>query len=355
MILNDTEHGKLLNQLIQRSLKPVVHKIDAEAYYPEEYLTGLGRTGLLPARPMPEADIRAVQLSLVEQTARTCMTTAFNLWCHLAAMTYVRASGNSFLQNDILPLLETGRMLGATGLSNPMKYYACLESLCLKARKSGDGYIVTGKLPSVSNLGPDHVFGIVAEADEHTRVMALVPCSSPGLSLKEKSNYLGLNGSATFMCEFNEVHVPERWILSEQADEFVFGVRSQFLLYQIPLGLGVTAAAVRSMKKLKNRQNGCSRFLRDQPEQLEEEWQLLREELYRFAARPEQELAWDEAVRIRLEVVYLTLRAVQSGMLHAGSAGYMQSSSASRRLREAYFMANLTPTVKHLEKMRQSR
>lgn len=60
---------------------------------------------------------------------------------------------------------------------------------------------------------------------------------------------------------------------------------------------------------------------------------------------------WPDLVRLRLDVVYASLRAVQNGMLHAGSAGYKMYSDPSRRLREAYFLANLTPTVRQLEKM----
>lgn len=41
-------------------------------------------------------------------------------------------------------------------------------------------------------------------------------------------------------------------------------------------------------------------------------------------------------------------------MLHNGSAGYLKKSDPSRRLREIYFFANLTPTVKQLEKMRKN-
>ena len=34
-------------------------------------------------------------------------------------------------------------------------------------------------------------------------------------------------------------------------------------------------------------------------------------------------------------------------------AGYIDGSAPSRKLREAYFFANLTPTVRQLEKMTQ--
>jgi hypothetical protein len=62
-------------------------------------------------------------------------------------------------------------------------------------------------------------------------------------------------------------------------------------------------------------------------------------------------LNFKEVANIRLEIVYLTLEAVQTSMLHHGSGGYLKDSQPSRRLREAYFFANLTPTVKHLEKV----
>ncbi|MDF2720091.1 MAG: putative acyl-CoA dehydrogenase [Paenibacillus sp.] len=280
---SESGHGNLLNEIIHRTLKPRIKKIDAAGYYPSEYLKELGRAGLLPSQRDTAADIMSGGVRLVEETARACMTTAFNLWCHLAATTYLRESGNPYLVQNVLPLLENGEMLGGTGLSNPMKYYSGLESLCLRAEKVVNGYIVTGTLPSVSNLGPDHGFGIIASLDENRRVMAFVPCAAEGLTLREKSSFLGLNGSATYVCEFNGVFVPDEWMISEQADAFVAKIRSVFLLFQIPLGLGVTDAAIRCMYKSRGRQDGCSRYIPDQPETLEF---AIGSNLFNAASRP---------------------------------------------------------------------
>ena len=43
-----------------------------------------------------------------------------------------------------------------------MKFYAGLEKLQLTAKTVQGGYLVSGVLPSVSNLGEDHWFGFVA-------------------------------------------------------------------------------------------------------------------------------------------------------------------------------------------------
>lgn len=354
MTINNLFEENQLKRMIDHKLKPLVRKIDAEAYYPADFLKDLGKEGwLLSSRHYDESELVDRGFCLMEQTAATCMTTAFNLWCHLAAMTYLRKSPNAFLRETILPQLENGSMLGGTGLSNPMKYYAGLERLCLKATRSGNGYLISGKLPNVSNLGRDHGFGIIASLEEHRRIMAFIPCSLPGLRLKEKTDYLGLNGSATYMCEFNEVFVSDDWIISDDADKYVAVIRPLFVLYQIPLGLGVTSAVIGEMRKGQSRQQGCSRYLKDQPEDLERDLQSLRETAYQFVGQSLAEIDWLQLIQVRLQAAYLALRAVQAGMLHSGGAGYLQHSDANRRLREAYFMANLTPTIKHLEKMIQ--
>jgi hypothetical protein len=55
--------------------------------------------------------------------------------------------------------------------------------------------------------------------------------------------------------------------------------------------------------------------------------------------------------RARLTGAELSLRAAQGAMLHAGASGYTVDAPAQRRLREAYFIAIVTPSVKHLHKV----
>ena len=38
-------------------------------------------------------------------------------------------------------------------------------------------------------------------------------------------------------------------------------------------------------------------------------------------------------------------------MLHMGAAGYRSGSAAERKLRESYFVAIVTPALKHLKKL----
>ncbi|MFS0637589.1 acyl-CoA dehydrogenase family protein [Mesobacillus foraminis] len=345
----NTLNESRLKLLMEDHLIPYVKKIDTEAYYPKAYLKKLGEAGFLTSVNKDQKDYVHQEMDLIEATARTCMTAAFCLWCHLAFVTFLRHTKNQQLKHDMLPLVENGEVLGGTGLSNGMKYYAGLEKLFLSAKPAQGGYIISGVLPSVSNLGEDHWFGFIAGIDEDRQIMAIVPCNASGLKLKEKVGYLGVNGSATYTCSFNEVFIPHDWIISENAKGFVGEIRSTFLAYQIPLGIGVIEASIASIEKVCNRQNKCNQFLNQQPEDLVEKQMQSREKLR--ALFMGKDLNWKDVVELRLETAYLALEAVQSGMLHNGSAGYFKDSAPSRRLREAYFFANLTPTVKHLEKM----
>jgi hypothetical protein len=358
MMPTSEERWQRLKSIIETHIRPKVQLIDSEAHYPLDYMKALGTGGYYPGSGLTEAETIISGMRLVEETSKTCMTTGFNIWCHLAAMTYLRHGESDYLRSEMLPRLESGEVLGGTGLSNPMKFYAEMDKLYLRAERTPgetqdtrpSGYSISGRLPYVSNLGADHWFATIADCGDGKRVMTFVPCQSRGLTMTERIGFLGLNGSATYACVFDSVNVPGEWVISEEADAFIPKVRGTFILYQIPLGLGVTSSAIRLMRQAQDLQGGCNRYLPEQPDQLEQELQQLRNSAYRLAAQgPAAD--WRELVRVRLAAVYLTLRAVQACMLHQGSAGYTQNSAPSRRLREAYFFANLTPTVRHLEKL----
>jgi alkylation response protein AidB-like acyl-CoA dehydrogenase len=50
----------------------------------------------------------------------------------------------------------------------------------------------------------------------------------------------------------------------------------------------------------------------------------------------------------RLAVSELALEAAQTALLHTGARGYIEGSAVHRRLRESYFVAIVTPSVRHL-------
>lgn len=337
-----------LQQLIDSHLKPVVRKVDEDAFYADEYIYALGKNGFFSSQNKTQAQLLIDELTIVYETSKTCMTTAFCIWCHLAAQTYLRNSTNEYLKSTILPQLESGEKLGATGLSNPMKHFAGLEKLHLSAEAVEGGYVVNGVLPAVSNLGDNHWFGVIAAVGER-EVMLLVSSKEEGLELKEKTQFVGVNGSATYSCRFTNVFIKSEQVIAEDAKDFCNIIRPTFILYQIPLGLGVSASAAEGIVKVKAKQNGCNEFLPTQANDVLAVSETILNDL--IATIEAGEVSLKKMVELRLNAVYSTLDAVQTNMLHNGAAGYVDGSVPYRKLREAYFFANLTPTVRQLEKM----
>jgi DNA integrity scanning protein DisA with diadenylate cyclase activity len=97
--------------------------------------------------------------------------------------------------------------------------------------------------------------------------------------LKEKVEYLGVNGSATYACEFHDVFILAEWVLTENTARFVEEIRPAFVSYQIPLGLGVAQASITFIEKVYQKQNGCNRFLKKQSDELQEAERQLQESL----------------------------------------------------------------------------
>lgn len=338
-----------LNQIINEQLKPFIRKIDQEAYYPKEFLSAVGNAGFFISNNLQKEYIRCREIYLIEEAARYCMTSAFTIWCHLAALASARLSNNPFVKNELLPLLESGEILGGTGLSNALKYYAGLETIRLKAEMTDGGYTISGSLPSVSNLDDDHWFVILASLNQQQRVMCMIPVKIKGLELESKTNYVGLNGSATYSCFFHNVFVPDKWIITEEADEFIQKVRPTLALYQIPLGIGVSDASIESIVESCSKDVEINQHLQPQPKELINEIQFIRKRTYEHAQSSELTVIWKEILLTRLEIAKLTPKVVHADMLYFGGQAYMQGSDSFRRLREAYFLVNLSPTVKQLE------
>jgi alkylation response protein AidB-like acyl-CoA dehydrogenase len=53
-------------------------------------------------------------------------------------------------------------------------------------------------------------------------------------------------------------------------------------------------------------------------------------------------------LQARADGSVLALRASQSALLHQGARGYLMTSAPQRRVREAHFVAIVTPALKHL-------
>ena len=245
-------------------------------------------------------------------------------------------------------------MLGGTGLSNPMKSFFGIEKLKLKGRKVEGGYVVRGALPWVSNLGPDHYFGTIFEReDTEETVMFLADCSDPAITLTPCKPFLAMDGTGTYGVQFRDVFVPDELILADPAGPFVKKIRAGFILLQAGMALGLIKDCINIMGEVDGPLGHINRYLPQQPVHFGDLAAEIEAETMALARDPynEEETYWRKVIALRLRAGEASVAAAHAAMLHCGARGYLKSHRAQRRLREAYFVAIVTPATKQLRKM----
>jgi alkylation response protein AidB-like acyl-CoA dehydrogenase len=182
--------------------------------------------------------------------------------------------------------------------------------------------------------------------------MALIACDWPGLTLSAVPPFLAMDGTGTYALQFDEVFVPDDHVLADPIGPWLRRIRNGFVLMQVGIGAGIIDGCIGLMRDANLRLGHVNVFLEDGPDAIEDELGSLRERVVRLApgVLDPSDGQFADVLTTRLMTSELTLRATQSTMLHTGAMGYALASPAQRRLREGYFVAIVTPAIKHLRK-----
>ena len=348
-----------VREVAQGPLAAVVESIDRTGYYPRAELQQLAALGAMSAHLDGDAGPGDFGLSIraMAEASRVCGATGFMMWCQAVCGLYMQQSGNPALNGDALMAHVRGDTLGGTALSNPMKSYAQIESLLLKATPVEGGYIVNGSLPWVSNLGPDHSCGAIAavvNGEEHIgrEVMFLLRCDAPGVELRECPSFSAMEGTGTYALRLKDHFIGADDVIADAAKPFIARIRAAFVMLQCGMAVGVTQGAIDSIWEVEAQLGHVNQFLEDRPDALQAELDALTARVMKLAETP-----FNPSVEFFIDVLdarahgaELSLRAAQSALLHQGARGYLMSSAVQRRVRESHFVAIVTPAIKHLRK-----
>lgn len=346
-----------IRDIVRDKLTPLTAKID-RGHYPADVLRALGEAGafrqhLASQNGRGTHDLQAA-LKVMDIVSQECMSTGFMLWAQDVVSWYIEMSDNAFLKKHVLPLLASGEALGGTALSNPMKYMAGIEELLLSAEEIDDGFIVNGTLPWVSNLGPGHWFGSIfkVKGKNARDVMALVNTDWEGLTMKQLVKFTGMEGTGTYSLHLKDVFVPKIHVLGDPILPYLKKMKAGFVLLQTGMATGLIEGCIKLCEDVEPKLGHVNCYLDDRPDELREELEDAREAIAGLcddAFNPEPEFM-RSVLEARLLSSELSLRAANSAMQHTGANGYLIDAPAQRKLREAYFVAIVTPAIKHLRK-----
>ncbi|ACK51755.1 putative acyl-CoA dehydrogenase [Methylocella silvestris BL2] len=340
------------------ALRPRAPDIDRKGEYPVDILRALGAAGAFAQHhrgfgATNEIDVGAA-IDAMGVVAEECLSTAFCVWCQDAFGWYVQNTDNESLRAALQAGAASGAILGGTGLSNPLKALSGIEPLRLRGRRVAGGYRIDGALPWVSNMGPGHYFGVAfaLEDDPGHLVMALARDGDEGISSRQATRFIALDGTATVAVGFRQAFIADERILADPVGPFARKIRPGFILLQTGMALGLVRGSIALMRNLPENVLNVNRFLPVGPGEIEDRLFAAERSIAELASTPLDESRGflKTVLEARLEGSALALEAAQAGMLHAGARAYVEGSAYSRRLRESYFIAIVTPATKHLEK-----
>ncbi|MEU1207846.1 acyl-CoA dehydrogenase family protein [Nocardia sp. NPDC005825] len=205
---------------------PVAAKHDAEHSFPYEVISGMADMGLF-GLPFPEefggmgGDYFALCLAL-EELGKVDQSVAITLEAgvSLGAMPIYRF-GNDKQKAEWLPLLASGRALGAFGLTEPGAG-SDAGGTRTTAVLDGDSWIINGSKQFITNSGTEitrlvTVTAVTGAVDGKKEISTIiVPADTPGFTAEPAYNKVGWNASDTHPLSFVDVRVPEENLLGER-------------------------------------------------------------------------------------------------------------------------------------------
>ena len=365
-IRDDDERTAMIDRvraITSNALARDAERIDRHGHYPRDILEALGHAGALGAHLDCNGRDFAGAIRAMTEAGRVCGSTAFMMWCHDVCGLYMEQSGNPALTSARLASHARGATMGGTGMSNPMKTFAGIETMLLRARAVTGGYRVSGALPWVSHIAKDHYLGAVAAvvatdnaADEGANatheLMFLLECGAPGVELKHCPTFSAMEGTSTWSVRLTDYFVDVDHVIADPVRPFIGRIRASFILLQTGMGLGVAQGSVDSIWQVEDQLGHVNQFLDDRPDALQAELDDLTARIETLAATPYQSgnAYLIDVLDVRAHASELALRAAQSALLHHGARGYLMSAAPQRRVRESHFVAIVTPAIKHLRK-----
>jgi alkylation response protein AidB-like acyl-CoA dehydrogenase len=191
-----------VRDFVERDVRPVVRELEHTNTYPGELIDTmkqLGIFGLAIPEPWGEAPVTTPCFALVTaELARGWMSLAGAMGSHTVVATLIKRFGTPEQQQHWLPQMATGEVRAAMALTEPGGG-SDLQALQTTARRSDEGYRVTGTKTWISNARRAGLIAVLCRTDPEARPahrgMSILLCEhGPGLIVSRDLGKLGYKG-----------------------------------------------------------------------------------------------------------------------------------------------------------------
>jgi citronellyl-CoA dehydrogenase len=227
------EHDSIRNtiaQFIDKEINPFADQWEEEGIFPaHELFKKMGELGLLGiARPVEFGGMGldySYEVVFSEELGRiraAGVGMAIGVQTDMATPALANHGSDELRQEFLVPAIA-GDMVCSIAVSEP---HAGSDVSAIKttAVKDGDDYIINGTKMWITNSTQADFICLLANTSDNgphaNKSLIVVPMNLPGISLSEKLNKLGMRSSDTAQIFFDNVRVPQRYLIGEEGAGF---------------------------------------------------------------------------------------------------------------------------------------
>ena len=133
--------------------------------------------------------------------------------------------GSDELRKEFLAPAIAGDQVVSIGVSEPGAG-SDVAAITTQARKDGDDYVINGSKMWITNSTQSDFICLLANTSDgpvhRSKSLIVVPSNTPGISFSERLNKLGMRSSDTAQVFFDNVRVPQRYLIGEEGKGFVY-------------------------------------------------------------------------------------------------------------------------------------
>jgi alkylation response protein AidB-like acyl-CoA dehydrogenase len=343
---------RTIREFAVEEVAPGAMERDKTKQFPTEIFKKLGDLGML-GLPFPEeyggAGADAVSFAIVtEELSKACASTGISYSAHISlGGAPINLFGTEKQKQEYLVPISTGQSLGAFGLTEPNAGSDAGGTQTTAIKDNGE-YLINGSKCFITNASyAKHLAltAITGGKDGLKEISAIiVPTDSPGFSIIDNYEKMGLNASNTTELVMENVQVPVENLLGKEGEGF-----KQFLITldggRIGIGamaVGIAQAAYEKALKYatERKQFGrpISKFqaiqfkLADMAMKIE----LARNMVYKAAWLKDQGRPFSkEASMCKLYASEIAMEVADQAVQIHGGYGYMREYEVERYMRDA--------------------
>jgi acyl-CoA dehydrogenase len=218
---------ELAHNFAEKEIRPVAWEYDRDATWPQEIIEKAHEVGLMNVETPAEyggGGLHTLEGCLIEEEfGWGCSGIGTSLMCNGLASAPVIIGGSEEVKKEFLGMLADEPKLASFCLTEP-EAGSDVGSMRTRAVKQGDKYVINGSKVFITNGSHASWYTVYAKTDPdkgHKGISAfVVPRDTPGVSVVKKEDKLGQRASDTAQIQFDDVEIPEEYLLGEENHGF---------------------------------------------------------------------------------------------------------------------------------------